>query len=334
MLLADQEAGRLFIGHHAGGVAVDAHLLFQARAEDLVALPRGSVGLGQELRHDEEADALHASRTALDPRQHEVDDVLDHVVFARADPDLLAADLVGAVGLGNRLGAEEAKVRAALRLCQVHRAAPRGRAHLRQVERLLLRRSAVVDGGVGPGGEARIHAEGHVGRGQHLLKRGGHDGGQALTAIFGIAHQIRPARLDHLLIGRLEARRGLHRVIRRPRAAFLVADAVQRGQHLLAELGALLEDLIDRINVGVLKAWQVGVGLKVQDVAQDEGVVTDGGAVGHGLSLSRGWGGGGLVKRKRAPERWVGAGTPLKPCRYYFTSVSVDPSSRARSTES
>ena len=323
MLLADQEAGRLFIGHHAGGVAVDAHLLFQARAEDLVALPRGSVGLGQELRHDEEADALHASRTALDPRQHEVDDVLDHVVLTGADPDLLAADPVGAVSLRHSLGAKQAKVGAALRLRQVHGAAPFRRAHLRQVERLLLGRAAVMDGGVGAGGEAGIHAERHVGGGQHLLERGRHHGGQALTAIFRIAHQVRPAGLDHLLIRRLEAGRGLDRVIRGPGAAFLVADAVQRGQHLLAEPPALLENLIHRIDVGVLEARQVGVGLEIEDVAQDEGVVTDRGAVGHGVvalkRLGRRWT---VQDTEERPSAGGSAGAPLKRVILLYECVS------------
>jgi len=90
VLLADQPAGRLLVAHHAGGVAVDAHLLLEAEAFDTVALARFAFGVRQELRHDEEADAAHAGRRAFDAGQHQMDDVGRQVVLAGRDPDLLA----------------------------------------------------------------------------------------------------------------------------------------------------------------------------------------------------------------------------------------------------
>ena len=99
VLLADQPAGGAVVVHHAGRVAVDAHLLFDRAAGDAVARAERAVGVDHELRHDEQRDALGAGRRAFDARQHQVDDVLRQVVLAGGDEDLGAGDLVAAVGL-------------------------------------------------------------------------------------------------------------------------------------------------------------------------------------------------------------------------------------------
>jgi hypothetical protein len=46
-------------GEHRGGAAVDAELVFDRHAMDVVARPRRAVGVHQELRHHEQRDALH-----------------------------------------------------------------------------------------------------------------------------------------------------------------------------------------------------------------------------------------------------------------------------------
>jgi hypothetical protein len=94
--------------------------------------------LGRNFGTMNSADALHAGRGALDAGQHQVDDIVGHVVLAGRDPDLLAGNLVGAVGLRNGLGAQQAQVRAAMRLGQVHGAGPLAGDHLRQVGLLLV----------------------------------------------------------------------------------------------------------------------------------------------------------------------------------------------------
>ncbi len=58
--------------------------------------PGVALGVGQELRHDEQRDALGALRRVRQARQHEVDDVLGHVVLAAGDEDLGAGDRIGA----------------------------------------------------------------------------------------------------------------------------------------------------------------------------------------------------------------------------------------------
>ena len=102
MLLADQPALGLVVVEHGGGVAVDAHLVLDRAADDAVALAGRAVGVRQELRHDEQRDALDAGRRALDPGEDEMDDVVGEIMLAGRDEDLLACDRVGAVAAAGR----------------------------------------------------------------------------------------------------------------------------------------------------------------------------------------------------------------------------------------
>ena len=81
---------------------MDAELVLERDATDVVAAAERSVRLDQNFRHEKERDPAGALGRAGDPRQHEMDDVLGHVVLAIGDEDLGAEDLVGSVGL--RLG--------------------------------------------------------------------------------------------------------------------------------------------------------------------------------------------------------------------------------------
>ena len=220
----------------------------------------------------------------LVPGQHQVDDVLGQVVLAAGDPDLLAGDPVAPVALRDRLGAQQAKVGAAVRLGEVHGPRPLAGGQLRQIERLLLGRAAVPDRRIGPVRQAGVHGERHVGGRGHLRDGEVDHARQALAAELRLGSQRRPAGLDELGVGRPEARRGLHREVRIPAAALLVAAAVQRRQHLGAEPAGLLEDLLDRVDLGVGEGRQVGVALDLEHVAQQEGEIAHRRLVGHGGS--------------------------------------------------
>ena len=293
---------------------MDAHLFFQANAFDpFVAGPDRAIGVGQELRHDEERDAAHAGRRAFDAGQDQVDDVLGQVVFAAADPDLLAGDAVGPIRLGNRLAAQKTEVRATLRLGQVHRAAPFGARQTGQVEGLLLVRPALGDGRIGPVRQAGVHGKRHVGRRRHLGIGQAEHTRQALAAEGRIGAQRWPAGLDHGVVGRLETGGRLDRIVRRPDAAFLVAGAVDRGEHLFAELSALGQDLLDHVHRCVGEAGQVGVVFEAQDLPQHEQLVADRRLIGHGdVTLNDGAG----VLRNRV----------------YFAVMACSPSTRGRVT--
>ena len=83
--------------------------------------------LTRNFGHDEQRDALHALGRTGHAREHEVDDVLGHVVLAVGDEDLGAEELVAAVGLRLGARAHQRQVAAGLRLGQVHRAGPLAR---------------------------------------------------------------------------------------------------------------------------------------------------------------------------------------------------------------
>ena len=141
--LADQVAHRAAVvaeRHHAGRAGMDAELVLERHAAQVVALAGLAVGADQELRHDEQRDAAHAGRRIGRARQHQVHDVLGHVVLAVGDEDLLAGDQV-VVALLDRAALELGEVRAGLRLGEVHGAGPFARDHLGQVGRLSARPS-------------------------------------------------------------------------------------------------------------------------------------------------------------------------------------------------
>ena len=53
-----------------------------------------------------------------------MDDVLGQVMLTRRNEDLHTGDGITAIAIGNGFGADKAKVGSAMRLCQVHGAAP------------------------------------------------------------------------------------------------------------------------------------------------------------------------------------------------------------------
>ena len=84
-----------------------------------------------------------------------------------------------------------------------------------------------------------------------------------------------PAALGELLVGRLEPGRRRHAAVGMAAAAFLVADAIERGQHVLAEFRRLAEHGGDQIRRRIGEAGQVVVALDMEDVGQQEHDVVD-----------------------------------------------------------
>ncbi len=127
MLLADEVADRAgAAGDRMGAVAevqqrvagaAVAHLVVEADEGDVVAGP-----VGQEFRHDEQRDSLDTGTAAGSLREDEVDDVVGEFVLAAGDPHLGAADPVGAVADGQRLGGDVGQRGTGLWLRQAHRA--------------------------------------------------------------------------------------------------------------------------------------------------------------------------------------------------------------------
>ena len=135
---------------------------------------------------------------------------------------------------------------------------------LGQVGRLLLGGAVGMQGVHGAVGQARVHAPGPVGLADHLADGQPEGFRQTLAAVLDVMGQARPAAFDELLVGLLEAGRGLH-AVGAPGAAFQVANAVQRSDHLFAELRTFLEDGVDHVGSRVFGARQA---LVVRFVAQ------------------------------------------------------------------
>ena len=97
ILLAEEKAHRtvvVTVGHDAGGARLDAQLVLQRDAAQIVAAAEAAVVARQELGHQEQRDAFGPGRRAVEPRQHQMDDVLGQIVLAVGDEDLGAEDAV------------------------------------------------------------------------------------------------------------------------------------------------------------------------------------------------------------------------------------------------
>ncbi|MNF92668.1 hypothetical protein D3C84_753180 [compost metagenome] len=217
-----------------------------------------------------------------------MDDVLAHVVLAGGDEDLGAGDRVAAVGPGHGAGLDDAEVGAAMGLGEAHGASPAAFGEPGQVGLFLLFAAVGVDRRHGAVGQAGVHGPGLVRRGDHLADDQAEGERQPLATVGRVGGQAVPATLDVLGEGFLEAPgRGHHAIA--PLALLFVAGAVDRRQHLLAELGAFLEDGGDHVRGGVAGAQGRVAGRVVEDFIGEEADVAQGGlVVGHGrFSLRR-----------------------------------------------
>ncbi len=247
--------------------------------------------------------------------------LLGHVVLAGADEDLVAGERVGALGRaghGLGLGAQQAQVGAAVRLGQAHGAGPLAAGQLGQVQALLLFGAVHVQRLVGAVRQARVHGPGLVGAVEHFVQALVEHERQALAAVLGVARQRRPAALDELGIGLLEALRRRHLVRGLvERAALFVAADVERKDHAGGELAGFLEHRVDgvHVHIGVLGQGLEFVG-NLEDLVHDELHVAQRRRVdGHGFT-PWGWGwkqrtgrprcqsGPGCCRNRRLPGRW------------------------------
>ena len=220
---------------------------------------------------------LTPSGAPADARQHEVDDVLGHVVLAVGDEDLGAEDPVAAVGLRLGARAHQREVAAGLRLGQVHRAGPFARDHARQVGLACSSSepavsSASIAPSVSSGHSAKLRLA------LLLISM------QAAPMVFGRPWppksagmlQALPAAFGVLAVGVLEAgRRGDGR--RPSTGGVLVAFRVQRCDHAFVEARAFLEHRLRGVDAGLLEAGQRGHLVEAGKFGHAEQHVLDGG---------------------------------------------------------
>ena len=293
VFLADQPAGGAVIVHHAGRIAVNAHLVLDRAAGDAVARAQRTIGLDQDLRHHEQRHALDAGGSALDAGEHQMDDVFRQIMLAGGNENLGAGYLVAAVGLLDGLGAQQAEIGAALRLGQVHGAGPFAGHHLRHEHLLLFGLAVHHQRRGGAHGQAAIHRKRHVGRALEFVDRLAQRHRQALPAIFRRRRQAEPAAFGDLPVGLLEALRRGHAAIVIALAAFEIADAVERLQHFFGQFRRLAQDRLPHIGGSVGKAGKIVEAIDLKHVVEQELDVFHGGFVDrHGVlpaAAAKGW---------------------------------------------
>ena len=73
---------------------MDAELVLEPRAEDVVARAERAIGADQEFRHQEQRKAARARRRVGNRAKHQMHDVVGEIVLAIGDEDLVAEDAV------------------------------------------------------------------------------------------------------------------------------------------------------------------------------------------------------------------------------------------------
>ena len=248
---------------------------------DVVARAQRAVGIDEKLRHQEQRDAPGAGGRVRQAGEHEVDDVIGHVVIAIGNEDLRAAEAIGAVARALGARAQRADVGAGLRLGKLHGAGPFAGDQLAKIGCLELVAAMGVERLDRAEGEQRTQPEGHVGGAPDLRADGVDRHRQSLAAeILRSRHRI-PAGFRPAPVGVRPARRGGHLVVGELDAV-LVADPVERRQHVGGEPAGFLEN--SRGNVVVEVAVVTGLhGLfEAGAVLEGKHHVADRCAVGHG----------------------------------------------------
>jgi hypothetical protein len=231
------------VQQHRGRTRLDAQLVLQRGTPHVVA-----PAVVEHLGGDEQRNALDPGGRVRQAREHQVDDVVRHVVLAVGDEDLLPEQPVASVVLRHGARAHQREVGSGLGLGQVHRAGPLARHQARQVARLLLRRPGGEQGLDGPVGEQRAQREAQVGAVEHFVAGGADQLGQALPSMLLRVLQPLPAALGETRVGLAKARRGAHRAVVPGRGPGIAAT-VQRRHDLAREPRALVEHRRGRLGI-------------------------------------------------------------------------------------
>ena len=191
-------------------------------------------------------------------------------MVARRDEYFRAADPETAVGLRFRARSQQAEIGPAVRLRQIHRAAPAAFDEVRDIGLLLRVRTDGGNRGYRALRQADVHRESHV-RGDHvLLECIRDDMRQTLAAVGGIRGESAPACGNECVVGLLETGRRADASVRMTGAAMFVAHLIQWLGHFLDEFCAFREDRTDEVRSRLFKAGQIRVLLNFEHLVQDE----------------------------------------------------------------
>ena len=119
LFLTDQITPGTIEVEDTSGIPMDAHLVFDSTAGDLV-----SRTVKIDFGYDEHGNPAGTCRCVRSTRQDKMDDVVRQIVFTGGDEDLRARDRPAAIRSGLGAGPGETHVRTGLRLGQAHGACP------------------------------------------------------------------------------------------------------------------------------------------------------------------------------------------------------------------
>jgi hypothetical protein len=283
IFLADKVTDRAALiahRHGAGRRGVHAELVLDAGRKDIVARAQRAVFVDEEFRDQEQRDTAGAGGGIGQSRQHEMHDVVGHVVVAIGDVDLGAENAVAAIIGAFGATAQRTDVGAGLRFGQLHGTGPVAGHQLLEIDLFQCVAAMGVERLDGGERQQRAQAERHVRRAPDLGAGGVDRQRQALAAKrLRSGHRV-PAGRGPALVGIRPTRRGGD-LASGQRDAVLVADAVQRRQHLGGEATGLFQH--GGGHVAVKLAIMAGLQRGPQPRAMVEGQqhVVDRGAVGH-----------------------------------------------------
>lgn len=139
--------------------------------------------------------------------------------------------------------------------------------------------------------ESWVHAKSPVGGSNKFSFQESKRQRKSLASVVGWNGKGLPSTLGELFVGFLPSGRSRHVGVWVEFTAFSVANFVQWGQHVLAELGAFLKDTIDYVWSNVLEAFLLIVGRSVENLVENKVALLDASLEGDS-SLVRRWDGG------------------------------------------
>ena len=184
---ANEEALGLVEVHHAGGRRLDTHLVLDGAAGHGVALTQGTVSIDVDLGDDEQGDAFGSFRRVRQAGQHDVDDVIHHVVFAGRNEDFGTGNGIGTIGVRLGLGTQDTQVGTTVRFGQTHSAGPLTTDQTGQKGVFLFLGAVLFQGLDGAMAQAGVHPPGPVGSAHHFAHHDAQRVGQALTTVFHVS---------------------------------------------------------------------------------------------------------------------------------------------------
>ena len=259
---------------------MNAHFLFKTNAAQGVAFTRFSIRIKKEFRHQEQRDALGACRGVLQARQHEMDDILSHIVIAPGDVDFLARDRETAIFIRLSFGFERADIAACLRLGQVHRAGPFAGDEFGKIGRTLRIRAVRQQGFDSPEAQHWAKPERHVCAMEHFHHSQCQRLGQALPAPLFRRRQAHPATFHKSLVSVPKSRRR-NNARTCQHGPMCIAHRVQWRQHIARQLGGFLQNGPDQFGIICFMTRHALQPLNPRKSGQGKLNIADRGVVGH-----------------------------------------------------